>query len=86
MSKKLNVLIMQAFLNEFHPGAYLVFNLCRTRRYPPSKFGGRIRHDISVDSMGAASIADMALFCDAVNDWLAASPSHVVAVHRYVFL
>lgn len=68
------------FLDKKHGEHYRVYNLCSERTYDDSHFHGRVMH-WPIDDHNVPSVTEMADFVQEVNNWLAADPNNVVAVH-----
>jgi phosphatidylinositol-3,4,5-trisphosphate 3-phosphatase and dual-specificity protein phosphatase PTEN len=71
---------VQRFFAEFHPGKFMIFNLCSEREYAAEEFGGRVQR-FPFDDHNPCPLEMIADFCKAVDDWLSADKDNVVAVH-----
>jgi phosphatidylinositol-3,4,5-trisphosphate 3-phosphatase and dual-specificity protein phosphatase PTEN len=71
---------VQRFFAEFHPGKFMIFNLCSEREYAAEEFGGRVQR-FPFDDHNPCPLTMIASFCKAVDDWLSADKDNVVAVH-----
>ncbi|CAK0796286.1 unnamed protein product [Prorocentrum cordatum] len=68
------------FLNERHTNRYLLLNVTEDRRYPLGPFFGRyFKFPIAQDSV--PSLDGLKLMVEAVDQWLKADETRVVAVH-----
>ncbi|EDQ86484.1 uncharacterized protein MONBRDRAFT_10809 [Monosiga brevicollis MX1] len=69
------------FLEERHPGAYRVYNLCSERAYPPSRFHNRVGV-YPFDDHNPAPLPLVLACCADIHAWLAANPErNVAAIH-----
>jgi len=71
---------VRRFLDQFHYGKYIVFDLCEERSYDARHFHGRVSEykfqDHSIPSLG-----QLFRFCREASDWLEQDPENVVCVH-----
>ena len=71
---------VQRFFEHYHPGHYLIVNLCSERAYDAAKFGGHVEcHPF--DDHNACPLSVIYPFCAAAAKHLAADPANVVAIH-----
>eukprot|EP01062_Namystynia_karyoxenos_P011903 TRINITY_DN14276_c0_g2_i1.p1 TRINITY_DN14276_c0_g2~~TRINITY_DN14276_c0_g2_i1.p1 ORF type:complete len:852 (+),score=231.64 TRINITY_DN14276_c0_g2_i1:82-2556(+) len=69
-----------SYLDTTHPGAYKVFNLCKERGYDTTPFHGRVER-VMMDDHNAGDLMQLRSFCEAAEEWHAASPDNVIVVH-----
>lgn len=68
------------FLDLRHPQSYVVVNLCAERNYPGTFFHNRVIR-VPFEDHGPPQLAQLVDFASAASDWLAASPTNVLAIH-----
>mmetsp|Transcript_46417 Transcript_46417/g.109016 ORF Transcript_46417/g.109016 Transcript_46417/m.109016 type:complete len:765 (-) Transcript_46417:281-2575(-) len=68
------------FLETYHSDAYKVYNLCSERSYDPAKFHHRVEC-FPFDDHNAPPFEIIRPFCTNVDDWLAADPRNIAAIH-----
>ncbi|KAJ1448225.1 protein-tyrosine phosphatase-like protein [Pelagophyceae sp. CCMP2097] len=75
-----NIDDVQKFFDAHHKGHYRLYNLCSERTYPTDRFHGRFVR-FPFDDHNPPPMGMFYFFCKDVQDYLAASPDNVVAIH-----
>jgi protein-tyrosine phosphatase len=68
------------FFEDRHKDHYKFYNLCSERAYPPEKYHGRVAH-FPFDDHNPPPLGMLLYFCRDVEEYLAADPRNVVAIH-----
>ncbi|TMW68252.1 hypothetical protein Poli38472_005720 [Pythium oligandrum] len=68
------------FFERRHPSRYKIYNLCSERNYDKEKFHNRVA-EYPFDDHCPPPLALFLPFCRDVDNWLAADPENVVAIH-----
>ena len=69
------------FLNQYHDGNYLIFDLCKERSYDDMLFNGRVMRSRSMIDHSVCSLSDMFEFAQLVHLWLRHNPIHCAVIH-----
>jgi phosphatidylinositol-3,4,5-trisphosphate 3-phosphatase/dual-specificity protein phosphatase PTEN len=71
---------VQRFFETRHADHYKIYNLCAERAYEIDAFFGRVER-FPFNDHNPCPLTMMEAFCKSVDEWLAADPANVVAVH-----
>eukprot|EP01083_Nonionella_stella_P020902 57978_1 len=69
------------FLNKYHAGRYLIFDLCKERSYDDILFNGRVMRSRAMTDHSVCSLSDMFEFAILVHLWLRHNPIHCAVIH-----
>jgi phosphatidylinositol-3,4,5-trisphosphate 3-phosphatase/dual-specificity protein phosphatase PTEN len=75
---------VQRFFQQYHPNCFKLYNLCSERDYPKELFtdiGGQVEDRIAFDDHNPPPLVNIFDFCLNLDDWLAANPKNVAAIH-----
>ncbi len=75
-----NMTDVQRFFTQYHNEKYRIYNLCSERAYDSTKFDNRCRR-FPFDDHNPPPFRMMHAFCKDAEEFLNASPDHVIAVH-----
>lgn len=68
------------FLDQYHAGAYKIYNLCSERTYNASLFDGKVA-SFPFDDHNCPPLQLISSFCHSCKDWLRQSMDNIVVVH-----
>lgn len=74
---------VKQFFEVYHPGKFMIYNLCSERRYDVSHFGGRVK-EFGFDDHNAPPFHFIMAFCKDATEFLEADPDNIIAVHWYL--
>ena len=68
------------FLKTRHSDCYMVYNLCSEKSYDTINFDHRVVR-FPMDENKCPHFNDLEPFCEALDEWLSASPDNIAAIH-----